>query len=87
MKMKRRLLVVIFHVLVITALTSRVLAEDVFITRTGKYYYPATSPFIKTRATIRVSREEAEMKGFKPSKSYLKENAMAGRAPAAKQEQ
>jgi hypothetical protein len=52
--------------------TANALAEDVFITKTGKHYYSAGSPFVKTRATIRINKQEAESKGYKPSKSYLK---------------
>jgi hypothetical protein len=60
-----------------------VFAEDVFITRTGKYYYPASSPFVKTRATIRIPLEEAETRGYRPSKSYLKARDKERRTPAA----
>ncbi len=70
-----------------TASGGVVLAEDVFITRTGKFYYPASSPFIKTRATTRISREAAETRGYKPSKSYLKEKEKESRAPSASLQQ
>jgi hypothetical protein len=64
-----------------------VLAEDVYITRTGKFYYPASSPFIKTRAMTRISREDAESKGYKPSKSYLKAKQKESQTPGASLQQ
>jgi hypothetical protein len=63
------------------------LAEDVFITRTGKFYYPASSPFIKTRVTTRIPLQEAETRGYKPSKSYLKEKEKESRTPSASLQQ
>ena len=80
LKSVRRMIVLL---LLVTAMMPVVRAEDVFITRTGKFYYPASSPFVKTRATIRIPREEADQKGYKPSKSYLKAKEKKGRAPAA----
>ena len=73
----------ILSLFIVAAAMPIVRAEDVFITRTGKCYYPASSPFVKTRATIRVPREEAERKGYKPSRSYLKAKEKESRAPAA----
>jgi hypothetical protein len=78
---------VVFVLLIIIGAAGYVLAEDVFITRTGKLYYPASSPFIKTRATTRISREDAENKGYKPSKSYLKAKQKESQAPAASLQQ
>ena len=69
--------------LALTSVMPVAVAEDVFITRTGKFYYPASSPFVRTRATLRVPREEAEARGYKPSRSYLKEKEKGSRAPAA----
>jgi hypothetical protein len=78
-------LVVAFFI--IAGSTGHVLAEDVFITRTGNFYYPSSSPFIKTRATTRISREDAESKGYKPSKSYLKAKQKESQTPAASLQQ
>jgi hypothetical protein len=72
---------------IMTGSAGYVLAEDVFITRTGKFYYPSSSPFIKTRATIRMPREDAEAKGYKPSKSYLKAKEKESQAHAASSQQ
>jgi len=64
-----------------------VFAQDVFITRTGKFYYPGSSPFVKTRATVKISREDAEKRGYKPSKSYLKAMEKESRTPAVSLQQ
>lgn len=42
--------------------------KDVYVSSTGKYYYP--KPI--TKAKIKMNLETAKEKGFKPSKSYLK---------------
>jgi hypothetical protein len=83
--MFRRFISVISFVFILTGSTGIVFAEDVFITRTGKFYYPASSPFIKTRATIRIPREDADARGYKPSKSYLKAKQKEGRTPLQQQ--
>ena len=72
---------------ILTGSRSIVLAEDVFITRTGRFYYSASSPFIKTRATIKMPREDAEARGYKPSKSYLKAKQKESRTPEASLQQ
>ncbi|NLE64826.1 MAG: hypothetical protein GX606_02795 [Elusimicrobia bacterium] len=72
--MKRTLLIMIMG-LAIALNAARVFAEDVFVTRTGKVYHHAESPFIKDRETVKMTKEEAEAKGYKPSRSYLKARA------------
>jgi hypothetical protein len=47
-------------------------AEDVYVTKSGKAYHHAESPFIKNRETTKMTKEAAEAKGYKPSRSYLK---------------
>lgn len=42
--------------------------DDVYISSTGKYYYPEPT----TKAKVKMDLQEAEDKGIKPSKSYLK---------------
>ncbi|MBF0569827.1 MAG: hypothetical protein HQL18_03530 [Candidatus Omnitrophica bacterium] len=59
-------------------------AEDVFVTKNGKVYHHAESPFIKNRETVKMTKEEAEAKGYKPSRSYLKAKA-AEKAKEAKE--
>ena len=85
--MRRGIVKAIVLFLVMAGSMDIVRAEDVFIARTGKFYYPASSPFIKTRATIRIPREDAESRGYKPSKSYLKTKQKESRAPAASLQQ
>ena len=42
--------------------------DDVYVSSTGKYYYPAPT----TKAKVKMDLQTAEDKGIKPSKSYLK---------------
>ena len=42
--------------------------DDVYVSSTGKYYYSEPT----TKAKIKMDLQEAEDKGIKPSKSYLK---------------
>lgn len=42
--------------------------DDVYVSSTGKYYYPEPT----TKAKIKMDLQEAEDKGIKPSKAYLK---------------
>lgn len=42
--------------------------KDVYVSSTGKYYYP--KPI--TKAKIKIDLETAKEKGFKPSKSFFK---------------
>lgn len=78
-----RMVAIVVLVFMTACPMSSVLAEDVFITRTGKFYYPASSPFIKARAMVKISRDDAQARGYKPSKSYLKAKEKESRAPAA----
>ena len=48
---------------------------DILDPKNGKVYHHAGSPFIKNRETVKMTKEEAEAKGLKPSKSYLKAKA------------
>jgi hypothetical protein len=70
--MKKRLMVFVMAAVMAMNAVGLALAEDVFVTKSGKVYHHAASPFIKNRETVKMSKEEAEAKGFKPSKSYLK---------------
>lgn len=42
--------------------------DDVYVSSTGKYYYP----FPTSKAKTKMNLEEAEVSGIKPSKVYLK---------------
>lgn len=73
--MKKKLLVFLMAVVMAAGMAAMSFAEDVFVTRSGKVYHHAESPFIKNRETVKMTKEEAEAKGYKPSKSYLKAKA------------
>jgi hypothetical protein len=80
--MKKRLMVLMMAIVMAVTAAGMALAEDVFVTKSGKVYHHAGSPFIKNRETVKMTKEEAEAKGYKPSKSYLKAKA-AEEAPVA----
>jgi hypothetical protein len=73
--MKKRLMVLVMAMIMAINAVGLALAEDVYVTKSGKVYHHAASPFIKNRETVKMTKEEAEAKGFKPSKSYLKAKA------------
>jgi hypothetical protein len=70
--MKKKLLVLMMAAVMALGAVAMCFAEDVFITKSGKVYHHAESPFIQNRETVKMTKEEAEAKGYKPSKSYLK---------------
>lgn len=73
--MRRNLLVLALAAILAAGATGLSFAEDVFVTKNGKVYHHAESPFIKNRETVKMTKEEAEAKGYKPSKSYIKAKA------------
>ncbi|NTV30045.1 MAG: hypothetical protein HGA80_08210 [Candidatus Omnitrophica bacterium] len=73
--MRKKLLVFLMAVVMAAGAAAMSFAEDVFVTRNGKVYHHAESPFIMNRETVKMTKEEAEAKGYKPSKSYLKAKA------------
>jgi hypothetical protein len=81
--MKKRLMVFMLAMIMAMNAVGLALAEDVFVTKSGKVYHHAASPFIKNRETVKMTKEEAEAKGFKPSKSYLKAKAAEEKNKAA----
>lgn len=54
-------------------LTTASMAEDVYITKKGKRYHKTNSRFIKGKEVEKISREEAEKRGLKPSSEFLKD--------------
>ncbi len=80
--MKKRLMVLMMAVAMAVGAVGLTFAEDVFVTKNGKVYHHAGSPFIKNRETVKMTKEEAEAKGYKPSKSYLKEKAAEEKQPS-----
>jgi hypothetical protein len=81
--MKKRLMVFVMAVVLAINAIGLALAEDVFVTKSGKVYHHAASPFIKNRETVKMTKEEAEAKGYKPSRSYLKAKAAEDKNKAA----
>ena len=73
--MRKKLLVFLMAAFMAAGAVAMSFAEDVFVTKNGKVYHHAESPFIKNRETVKMTKEEAEAKGFKPSRSYLKAQA------------
>ncbi len=70
--MRKKLLVFMMAAAMAANAAVMCFAEDVFVTKSGKVYHHAESPFIQNRETVKMTKEEAEAKGYKPSKSYLK---------------
>jgi hypothetical protein len=85
--MKKRLMVFLMAAVMAISAMGLALAEDVFVTKSGKVYHHAASPFIKNRETVKMTKEEAEAKGYKPSKSYLKAKAADDKSKAAENAQ
>ena len=50
------------------------MAEDVYITKKGKRYHKVNSRFIKGKAVEKITREEAEKRGLKPSSEFLQDD-------------
>lgn len=81
--MKKRLMVFMMAMIMAMNAVGMALAEDVYVTKNGKVYHHAASPFIKNRETVKMTKEEAEAKGYKPSRSYLKDKAAEDKQNAA----
>lgn len=45
-------------------------AEDVYITKHGKKYHKADSRFLKGKEVEKITREEAEARGYEPSQEF-----------------
>ena len=56
-------------------LTTASMAEDVYVTKKGKRYHKAESRFIKGKQVEKITREEAEKRGLKPSSEFLQDEA------------
>ena len=66
--MRRKLLIALAALVLLS--TSFAHAEDVFVTKKGKRYHKADSRFIKGKEVTKLTREEAEAKGYKPSSEF-----------------
>ena len=84
----KKLMVIVMGLVMALGAVTMAFAEDVFVTKNGKVYHHAESPFIKNRETVKMTKEEAEAKGYKPSRSYLKAKAEEkAKADAKEQEE
>ncbi|HLF18344.1 MAG TPA: hypothetical protein VI749_05555 [Candidatus Omnitrophota bacterium] len=70
--MKRALKVLFLGLITSAMLTSVCFAEWVYVTKNGKKYHPENSRFSQVEGVERISKEEAEEKGYEPSKEYLR---------------
>ena len=59
-------------------------AQDVFVTKYGKKYHKAGSKFIKDKEVTKMTREEAEELGYKPSSEILKDDEVSKEAKSKK---
>ncbi len=56
-------------------MTTVSMAQDVYVTKKGKRYHKADSRFIKGKEVEKMTREEAEKRGLKPSSEILQDDA------------
>jgi hypothetical protein len=70
---RRKFMTMLLALGVLTMALSNAIAEDVFVTKKGKKYHKADSRFIKGKEVTKMSREDAEAKGYKPSSDFLNE--------------
>jgi len=73
--MKNKFLIVMLGAMMSFMLTTVALAEDVYVTQFGKKYHKENSRFIKDRDVEKLSKEEAEERGYEPSSEFLKDEA------------
>lgn len=80
--MSRKLLSCALVLALSAMMTTLALAEDVFITKYGKRYHKADSRFIKGKEVTKLTREEAEERGYKPSSDFEQDAETAAAKPA-----
>ena len=69
--MGRKMTQFLLALMLCSFVTSVVHAEDVFVTKHGKKYHKADSRFLKGKEAIKMTREEAEAKGYTPDREFL----------------
>lgn len=71
--MRRRIHQVLLGLLMAVILfVQPVLALDVYVTKNGKKYHKKDSRFIKGKEVEKLTREEAEARGYEPSSEMIK---------------
>jgi hypothetical protein len=73
--MRKKLILLLLGLALPAYLATATFAEDVFVTKKGKRYHKANSRFIKGKDVEKISREEAEKRGLKPSSEILQDDA------------
>ena len=82
--MGRKMTQFLLALMLCSFVTSVVHAEDVFVTKYGKKYHKADSRFLKGKEVIKMTREEAEAKGYVPDRDILKDADSASQAKTQK---
>jgi hypothetical protein len=70
--MKKALLTLLLGAVLTSAAAMPALAEDVYVTKSGKKYHNAESKWIKNKEAEKIAIEEAIARGLEPSKEYLR---------------
>ena len=68
--MKKTLMSMMLSLLMAVMVTHVAFAEFVYVTKYGKKYHKADSRFIKDKAAEKLTREDAEARGYKPSSEF-----------------
>lgn len=70
--MKKAFLTLLLGVFLASSVATAAFAEFVYVTQFGKKYHNAESKWIKDKEVEKLTLEEAEERGYEPSKSYLR---------------
>lgn len=81
--MKKAILSVLLGAILTSVMVLPALAEDVYVTKSGKKYHNAESKWIQNRETEKISLEDAIERGLEPSKEYLRWKASQTSEPEA----
>ena len=82
--MRNKFFSLLLSVCMILTMATASLAEDVYVTKYGKKYHKEGSRFIKDKDVQKLTREEAEAQGYKPSSEFQKETEKPAAADEAK---
>ncbi|MCA9400139.1 MAG: hypothetical protein KC713_00830 [Candidatus Omnitrophica bacterium] len=70
--MSRKIMSMFLGLVLVFCMTAAGFAEDVFVTKFGKKYHHVDSGIAKNRDGETITLEEAQKRGLKPSKDYLR---------------
>lgn len=71
--MHKKLLSLALSLVMLAGLAQTAMAEYVYVTKYGKKYHKEDSRFIQNRETEKITREEAEERGYEPSSDFSKD--------------